>query len=271
MNKYINQLLQMHDLEIALRENKVIHKGKNLDEVCRELQQNINEVKNNLPLDILLVYERISVRYDLSICPMINNTCNGCFMLLPVGVANKVRSDSQIVNCPNCNRFLYFDDSQIERPSGELHYKGVARFSSPELMFPKIKAKSKEDAIKKIAMKSAEVGFVEDGREFANALIQRESLFSTAVESGIAFPHARGVKACGLTLSVGTLEKGIDIGEEKPLQLLFVSAVPRQTSIFYLELVSKLAQYFGKPENIEKTVSCSTADEIWKILVQVGK
>jgi len=271
MNKFINQLLQLHDLELTLKENTVIHKNRNLDSVKAELEEDINVLKNNLPYDILSIYNRISRKYDIPVTPMINNTCNGCFIKLPVGIANKVQCDSEWRCCPNCSRFLYYDETQTTGAKTELHYKGLARFSSMDLMLPRIKATTMDAAIKKIAAETAQKGFVEDGKLFAKMLLIREALTPTTVEMGIAFPHARGVKACGLTLSVATVSPGIKNNTSAPISLLFVSAVPRQTSMFYLELISKLAQYFGKPENFEKIISCETPEEMWRIFVQVGK
>lgn len=273
MNKFINQLLQLHELELTLKENQVLHKSKGMHSAKSELEENIRELKSSLPFEIISVYDRISKRYPLPISPMVNGACTGCFIKLPVGIANRVMSDNEIISCPTCQRFLYFDDSHFEGPQTELHYKGIARFSSPELMFPRIKVTSKDAAIKHIAMATAEKGFVYDGKLFTQMLLQREALASTTMEDGLVFPHARDIKACGLTLSVATASEGIksDKKDGAPLRLFFVSAVPRQTSMFYLELVSKLAQYFCKSENLEKFLACEKSEQMWKLFVQIGK
>jgi mannitol/fructose-specific phosphotransferase system IIA component (Ntr-type) len=270
MNKYINQLLQMQDLEIAMREHKSM-KGKEEEETCSELRKNILGLKKLLPPDISIVYDRISKKYDIYVCPMVNSACTSCFMKIPVGFANSVLSTSNCISCPTCGRFLYFDEGHFARPSDEFHqYKGVARFSSQDLMLPQIKAKTKEEVIEKIALRCCETGFVENHGTFLKALIKREALITTAVGSGIVFPHARAIKACGLTLAVGTVKPGIKESEE-PLSIFFVSAVPTQTSIFYIELISKLANYFSKAENRKKILDCTKPEEMWKIMVQIGK
>ncbi|HCE44397.1 MAG TPA: hypothetical protein DET40_12690 [Lentisphaeria bacterium] len=270
MNKYINQLLQMQDLEIAMREHKSM-KGKEEEETCTELRKNINGLKKILPPEISVVYERISKKYDIFVCPMVNSACTSCFMKIPVGFANSVLSTSNCISCPTCGRFLYFDEGHFARPSDEFHqYKGVARFSSQDLMIPHIKAKSKEEVIEIIGHHSAKAGFVTDGAAFVKALIKRESLITTAVGSGIVFPHARDIKACGLTLAVGTVKPGIKENGDS-LSIFFVSAVPMQTSIFYIELISKLANYFSKAENRKKILDCTKPEEMWKIMVQIGK
>ncbi len=273
MNKFINQLLQMQDFEITLRENEVMRNAdaRGNESAIEELKESINRFKKGLPDEIISIYDLISKKYDICVCPMTNNTCTGCFIKLPIGIAKTVMSDSQSVSCPNCGRFLYYTQEQMERPDDALHYKGIARFSSPNLMVPSIEAKTKEEAIKVMGHLSADAGFVEDGSHFVEALLRRDALVSTCVGSGMAFPHARGIRACGLTLAVGVCKKGIAMGDDEPLQMFFVSAVPTQTSVFYLELVSKLARYFSKPENREKLVACETADDMWKIMVKIGR
>lgn len=271
MNKYINLLLQIQDLEIARRESTVLHAGQDHTKIRKQLDKNIRGLVVTLPEDIATIHERISANYDLCTVPMLNGTCSGCFMRLPIGIAGKVKNDSQWVSCPTCNRFLY-QDYLLEHPSdNHLRYKGVARFSSLDLMFPNIQAKQKHEAITEIARKTTAAGFVEDEEVFIASLLEREEVVSTAVGSGLAFPHARGMRACGLTLAIGTSPTGIDFGEGETVHLMLVSAVPLQTSMFYIELVSKLARYFSKPENVQRLLECDHAEDMWKLFVKIGK
>lgn len=271
MNKHINQLLQIQDMLFVLQENDILHKYKGTEKsISSKLNNNIQQMKELLPADISGTFGRIADKYEVFVVPMMNDTCMGCFMKLPVGVASNVKNTANCVSCPSCHRFLY-QDFQTERPDNNLHYKGIARFSSIDLMFPNIEGENHSDAITELAKKTTDAGFVENENEFLEALMQREAMASTAVGSGIAFPHARGVRACGMTLAVGTTRKEIDFGNSEKVNLIFLSAVPTQTSIFYMELVSKIARYFGKAENAKKLRDCKTPEEMWKILVKVGK
>ena len=271
MNKHINQLLQIQDMLFVLHRNDILHKTKGIEEdISAELKDNVRDMKKSLPREIAKEVDRITDKYDIFVLPMINDTCMGCFMKLPIGIANNVKNTSQCITCPSCHRFLY-EDFQIKRPDNNFHYKGVARFSSVNLMFPEIKATNHYDAITEIAGLTTKAGFVENSDIFTEALLKREALLSTAVGSRIAFPHARGIRACGLTVAVGVSKDGIDFGDDEIVNLLFLSAVPTQTSMFYMELVSKLARYFGKPENTQKMLKSKTANEMWKIFVKIGK
>lgn len=271
MNKHINQLLQIQDMTLALRVNDVIHKNRETEEMGEKLAADIEEMKKTLPSDIQGEVARIYPKYELFVVPMVNDSCTGCFIKLPVGLASNIKNPNEYVFCPNCHRYLYDDEKPSIRPENNLHYKGIARFSSVNLMFPSLESKTHAEAIEEIGIQMCKTGFVKCGDEFSKALIKREALCSTAVGSGIAFPHARGVSACGLTLAVGIIPEGIDFGDGEIVKIIFASAVPIQTSVFYMELVSKTVRYFSKEENIDKLLKCKTPEEMWKVIVPIGK
>lgn len=274
MNKYLNMLLQVQELETILKENDMLNsQDKRGQNVVSELKNDIAGLKSEIPFEIVSSFERLLQKYGVAVCPMLKSKCTGCSMKLPVGIANNVLSDKNCIFCPNCGRYLFPDEEYEGKTESEnKQYKGIARFSSLDLMFPRLEAETKEEAIKIIAQKTFESGFVQDAKDFSEALLKREKLISTNMGSGISFPHARRVKACGLTLAVGTLAKPIvENGFEEPLRILFVSAVPIYSSMFYLELVSKLANYFANEKNKSKLLKAKTAEDIWKMIVLIGR
>jgi mannitol/fructose-specific phosphotransferase system IIA component (Ntr-type) len=272
MNKHINQLLQIQDMALALRENDILHQNRDVEaSVSEGIKANIDKMKEALPSDTQYKMERLDSKGDLFVVPMINDVCHGCFMKIPVAIAHNVRNTTQCVNCPNCDRFLY-EDYQIPRKDDDnAHYKGIARFSSVELMLPKLNSTGHADAIAEMAELTFKAGFVEEEKEFRDALLRREAVSSTAVGSGLAFPHARGVHAGGLTLAIGLSENGLDFGNGEKPKIVFASAVPAPASMFYMEMVSKIARYFAESERSEKLLACSTSEEMWKIIVKIGR
>ncbi len=272
MNKYINQLLQLQDMTLALRENDILRRDtKSAPVFSKEIEKNIEEMKKSLPSDIVYKMERLNSKGELFVVPMIDNVCNGCFMRLPVAVGHNVRNTTQCVTCPTCDRFLY-EDYQMRRENDNAHYKGIARFSSLALMIPDLKSTGHAEATAEMVSATYAAGFVEDEKEFKDALMRREAMASTAVGCALAFPHARGVHAGGLTLAVGISQKGVDFGDGgDPVNLVFMSAVPAQASMFYMEMVSKLARYFGDETRSQRLLSCSSPEEMWKIIVKIGR
>lgn len=60
---------------------------------------------------ILVRYERIAKNKDgLAIVPVANESCQGCFRVMPPQVINEIRMNSQLVFCENCARILYIEE-----------------------------------------------------------------------------------------------------------------------------------------------------------------
>ena len=52
MNKYINQMLQIQDMKLALSVNDVIHKNNDTEEIGKKLESDIEVMKKSLPSNI---------------------------------------------------------------------------------------------------------------------------------------------------------------------------------------------------------------------------
>ena len=100
--------------------------------------------------------------------------------------------------------------------------------------------------------------------------MDRESILSTAMEGGIAFPHVRGVEGGGLTLAVGCSKKGIDWAGEK-VNVVVLSAIPVAVSAFYLRLMAGLSQSFAKADARESLVKAGSQQAMWKVLVKATR
>ena len=269
MDKITKTLLQIQNLELTIHENRIIHKRDRENHVYKDLTATIERLKKKVPAEILIRYEQIAKRYDVCIIPMLNSTCTGCFIKLPVADANQVKSTSRIGVCPNCGRILFFEEQSTSQII-ESNVKGIARFSAPNLMFPDIEAKDKFQAITCIGKHICATGHVENSKEFIKTLTKREELLSTAVGKGIAFPHARGNFARGLTFSIGLVKQGIDFGDGENINIIVVSAVPTQVNKFYLEVVAKLAKYFNKDTSLQRMLNCDSAKQMWAIIARLG-
>lgn len=261
-------LLDIQNLEMALRENEVIHKGTTDLAFVSTIKGKIEDIKSQLSFDTRSMYERIAQRYEIFVSPMMNNSCTGCFMKLPLADSNNVKTGLRLATCPHCDRFLYFEE-QTGKVADHYKCQGIARFSSPNLMFPEIKARSKNVAIKKMVDLMSKAGFIKNKKEFAEKLIERENLFSTGVGGGLAFPHTRGVFAQALTFAVARLPEGVDFSKKQKVHLMIVFAIPIQVNMFYLEVVSTLAAHFEKPGNLDKFLACPNAEAMWDSLLQI--
>jgi len=56
-------------------------------------------------------YERIvSSKGGLAVVPVANDSCQGCFRIMPPQVINEIRMKSALIFCENCARILYIDE-----------------------------------------------------------------------------------------------------------------------------------------------------------------
>ncbi|MFQ5843130.1 MAG: PTS sugar transporter subunit IIA, partial [Thermodesulfobacteriota bacterium] len=192
---------------------------------------------------------------------------------LPTSLAAEIRTGKGIQQCPNCRRVLYHLEGAPRQLRSRLDKTGrpkvgVARFSSRELMLPRIEVEGRDDAISGLIQLMAAKGFVENPENLLAAALRRESIISTALEHGLAFPHVRGVEGGGLTFSLGLKKQGLrfDRSKTRLTRIIFFIVIPSAASVFYLQLLSGLIEAFREDSARKKLLACKTSDEMWATL-----
>jgi mannitol/fructose-specific phosphotransferase system IIA component (Ntr-type) len=111
-------------------------------------------------------------------------------------------------------------------------------------------------------------GFVENPENLLTAALRRESIISTALEHGLAFPHVRGVEGGGLTFSLGLKKQGLrfDGSKARLTRIIFFIVIPSAASVFYLQLLSGLIEAFREESARKKLLTCNTPEEMWTTL-----
>jgi predicted nucleic acid-binding Zn-ribbon protein len=61
--------------------------------------------------DILSMYERIRRRNGVALVSAKNEVCTGCNMNIPPQLFNEVLTSNRIIQCPNCHRILYSEET----------------------------------------------------------------------------------------------------------------------------------------------------------------
>ena len=269
MDRILNQLIQLQELNFALSEQRTLLPKARL----ADLESSVRGLMENLPPEIATLYRVLQKRHQAAVVPEANGTCSGCGITLPTSLAAEVQSGKRIQQCPNCRRVLYHLEvapRQLRR-----HFErtgrprvGVARFSSKELMLPRIEAEERDDAISELIHLMAGKGYVENPESLLAATLRRESIISTALEYGLAFPHVRGVEGGGLTFSLGVKKKGLKFDRSKArlTRIIFFIVIPSAASVFYLQLLSGLIETFREESARKKMLACKTSDEMWATL-----
>lgn len=269
MDRILNQLIQLQELNFVLSEQRTLVSKSRLT----DLENSIKALIANLPQEIATLYRGLQERSQAAVVPEANGTCSGCGISLPTSLASEIRTGKGIRQCPNCRRILYYFEGaprQLKRrlERTEMPRAGVARFSSKELMFPRIEAEDRDNAIAELIQLMATKGFVENAKSLLTAALRRESIISTSLEHGLAFPHVRGVEGGGLTLSLGLKKQGLKFDRSKGrlTRIIFFIVIPSAASVFYLRLISGLIETFREDRARKKLLACKTSEEMWTAL-----
>lgn len=275
MQKTINHLVQLQDLAIARAQQEASMPGTCLTQLAGAIATLLKE----LPPDLRTQFSKLERKSHIAIAPIsTNNVCTGCGMTLPASLVQAVRLAEKIHQCSHCARMLYFSESLPRRtvkPSrrSEPPKVGIERFSSLELMIPKLSATTLNDVITELCEKMEAEGFVENSDRLIEEALKREAIVSTAVGHGLAFPHVRGVEGGGLSLALGLSKKGIKFGgPSKTLtRIIFFMVIPTAASAFYLKLLSGLTETFRSADMRNKLLEAKDAKTLWKTLLKVTR
>lgn len=274
MKQLINELIQLQDLNFTLEEQKALTSDIHL----KDLERSIAAISRHLPADVHKLFHSLLNHYSTAVVPMAKDTCTGCGMAVPTMLAFEVRRGEKLTQCPRCTRIIYYRESlprQLKRlqlqsikPSA-----GIARFSSSSLMIPQLNAAGRDEALAEMVELMAREGFVENRDTLLEAAIQRESIVSTAIEHGLAFPHVRGVEGGGLIFACGLKKQGLKFGAPKNRlsKIVFFIVIPLAASAFYLQLMAGIMETLREAGARSRLLECKTREKMWTVLSQLTK
>ena len=273
MKSQLNLLNQLQELVLTRDEHHQTGDGSHMD----VLDASIDALVDKLEPQPKALYLRLYKKDHVVMAPMVNGCCAVCGMKLPISQVQQVRIAKTLQTCSSCGRMIYEGDedaprSVAEKPTrGEPRKTGISRFSAETLMV-ELKAEKPEDAVRELADAMAENKFVSNPAALVVAAMERESVLSTAIGEGLAFPHVRGVEGGGLTLALGVSKKGIawDASGEI-VHLVFFSVIPVAVSAFYLRLMAGLTEAFSKQDNREILLSAALPADLWKAFMKVTR
>ena len=103
-------------------------------------------------------------------------------------------------------------------------------------------ARKLSNALREIVHLLAANGKVGDPEKFLEQLLARELANPSAVERGVAFPHARTDLVDQIVLGIGRSRTGVPFAEDERARLIFVIGVPQRLVNDYLICVGALAR-----------------------------
>lgn len=274
MDSLINHLVQLQELTLIRDEQKASSHSAHLE----QLNKSIKTMTDQLPDDERAAYIKLFKKDHIVIVPVTDDNCTGCGMKLPISLVQVVRQKKGIQRCPNCARILYSSQSApkriVQRVKRSAPRKvGINRFSSSSLMIPEIEADNMDDCIKSFAALMESEKFISDADKLADLAMARESVLSTVVDHGMAFPHVRGIEGGALAFAMGKSTAGLSLGDKEQglTNIIFFIVIPTAASAFYLKLLAGLTETFRNPEAREKIIAETTQKGMWKTLVKLTR
>ena len=128
-------------------------------------------------------------------------------------------------------------------------------------------ASDKENVIDLLVNLQANSGCLTDREVYKQAILARESQTSTAIEAGIAVPHAKSNCVTAPSLAACTLTKGVDYGamDGQPSDLFFMIAAPMDGDL-HLEILSHLMVLLMNPQFLNELRNAADADEFLAVI-----
>ncbi|MBT3343210.1 MAG: PTS sugar transporter subunit IIA [Gemmatimonadetes bacterium] len=128
-----------------------------------------------------------------------------------------------------------------------------------------LQAQTKDEAIAELIHIAATGGDVDETpAQLQKLVLEREALTSTAVDKGVAIPHARSGRIKGIVVSLGIHRQGLDFGspDGDPVHLVFLVLSADTTTPAYLSILGRTARIFRRPQMLQSVLDATGVDAI---------
>ncbi len=147
----------------------------------------------------------------------------------------------------------------------------LADYTRPALVVPRLREHDTAGVVNELSQALQREGCVPDLLPFYHTALNQELLASSALDCGLAFPHARLAGVKQLQFAFGRAPQAIFWGANGPwpVQLVFLLAVPATDAACYLHLLASLARLGQQPELLKELRRAETAEAILAVLERI--
>jgi uncharacterized protein len=105
----LTQAVENHEQEKKIIEDDL----KTIDAEAIDLAQKYDDLKKDIPADLLAQYERVKKRSKgIGVISVWKEVCNGCHMNIPPQLYNELQKSNELLSCPNCHRIMYYENQE---------------------------------------------------------------------------------------------------------------------------------------------------------------
>lgn len=144
----------------------------------------------------------------------------------------------------------------------------ILEFFSRRAVISELKAANRNEAIRKLCEAAAELEYVPDSESIYLSVLQRENAMGTAIEEGVAVPHARLDALKRPVVVFGRSLSGIDWNspDGKPTQFIFLILTPREDDEIQIQILSLIAKSMSDKRTRDGIILSMDVDEIWAVI-----
>ncbi|MEX1000428.1 MAG: PTS sugar transporter subunit IIA [Thermodesulfobacteriota bacterium] len=144
----------------------------------------------------------------------------------------------------------------------------LADFLEVETVIPKLKANTKQDVIKELADNISNVYPNINNERLIEALLYREKLSSTALDSGVAVPHAKISGITEILLGFGRSLEGIifESLDKKPTNFFITLITPEDVTGIRIQLLARISKVFRNQDLRSRLMNCDSEQAIFQTI-----
>jgi nitrogen PTS system EIIA component len=146
----------------------------------------------------------------------------------------------------------------------------IMDFLSKKSIVADIKSTKKEDVIKELVDLLVNAGELDKGcrAKVLDALMERESLGSTAIGQGIAIPHAKSDCVSKLVGAFALSKKGVDFDslDGEPVFIFFLLLAAQDSAGPHLKALARISRLFKDKYFRENLRNCSDDKQVIKVI-----
>ncbi len=144
----------------------------------------------------------------------------------------------------------------------------VLEFFSHRDIIPDLKALDRDNAIRELCLVASEQGSLPLADILGEVVLKREETMGTAIEEGVAIPHARLSSLVRPVVIFGRSKIGIDWDspDGKPSQFIFLILTPQEDDDIQVQILRIIAKTMSDKKTREDIMAASGQQGVWHIL-----
>jgi hypothetical protein len=103
--------------DVRARISEIKEKLGHLVEEIAAAETRREDIIKTLDPELMKAYETLKQRRGTALAAVRRGVCQGCYVNIPPQMFNEVQRNDRLIRCPNCSRFLYWENNNVSAPT----------------------------------------------------------------------------------------------------------------------------------------------------------